>query len=109
VSRPITSSVPGIDEPLAKRTANGSISYFGFDGLGSVVVSTDTAGTVLSSSGYSPWGEASVLPSPELFGYTGREGGGPSWYYRARYYDAAHGRFLSEDSLRFTSGVNWYS
>jgi RHS repeat-associated protein len=90
---------PGIDEPLAKRTANGSISYFGIDGMGSVVVSTDTAGAVLSSSGYSPWGDLSVVPSPELFGYTGREAGGPSWYYRARYYDSSHGRFLSEDPL----------
>jgi RHS repeat-associated protein len=89
---------PGIDEPLAKRAANGSISYFGVDGLGSVVVSTDPTGAVLSSTGYSPWGETST-PSPELFGYTAREAGGPSWYYRSRYYDAGHGRFVSEDSL----------
>lgn len=99
---------PGIDQPLAKRTANGSISYFGVDGLGSVVVSTDTAGTVLSSSGYSPWGEISVLPSPELFGYTGREAGGPSWYYRARYYDSTNGRFLSEDPIGLPLDINQY-
>lgn len=86
----------GIDEPLAKRAANGSITYFGVDGLGSVVLSTDTTGAVLSSTNYSPWGETTYNP-PELFGYTGRETGGPSWYYRARHYDAAHGRFLSED------------
>jgi RHS repeat-associated protein len=89
--------------------ANGSISYFGVDGLGTVVISTDIAGTVLSSSGYSPWGELSVLPAPELFGYTGREAGGPSWYYRARYYDSTNGRFLSEDPLRFAGGVNVYA
>jgi len=99
---------PGIDEPLAKRTANGSISYFGVDGLGSVVVSTDTAGTVLSSSGYSPWGELSALPAPELFGYTGREVGGPSWYYRARYYEASNGRFLSEDPLGYYGSFSLY-
>lgn len=98
---------PGIDEPLAKRTANGAISYFGVDGLGSVTVSTDTAGTVLSSSGYSPWGELSIVPSPELFGYTGRESGGPSWYFRARYYDTARARFLAEDPIRETT--NWYA
>lgn len=94
---------PGIDEPLAKRLANGSISYFGVDGLGSVVAATDSIGTVLNSTGYSPWGETSATPV-ELFGYTGRETGGPSWYYRARYYDAARGRFLSEDPLRLASG-----
>ncbi len=90
---------PGIDEPLAKRTANGSVTYFGVDGLGSIVVSTDSIGSVLNSTGYSPWGETASPPA-ELFGYTGRETGGPSWYYRARYYDAPHGRFLSEDPLQ---------
>jgi RHS repeat-associated protein len=98
---------PGIDEPLAKRTTNGSISYFGIDGVGSVVLTTDTNGTVLSSAGYSPWGEIFVTPSPELFGYTGRENGGPSWYYRARYYDAGHARFLSEDPVR--DAIKWYA
>ncbi|HSY47839.1 MAG TPA: RHS repeat-associated core domain-containing protein, partial [Thermoanaerobaculia bacterium] len=87
---------PGIDEPLAKRTANGSTAYYAADGLGSIVVATDPTGAVLSSTGYSPWGETITAPS-ELFGYTGREIGGPSWYYRARHYDATHGRFLSED------------
>jgi RHS repeat-associated protein len=101
---------PGIDEPLAKRAANGSVTYFGVDGLGSVVVATDSIGSTLSSSAYSPWGEAATAPS-ELFGYTGREVGGPSWYYRARYYDAARGRFLSEDPLFrkfhvYTYGLN---
>lgn len=55
------------------------------------------------SARYSAWGEAQTSPlfgyaSPGLFGYTGRETGGPSWYFRARYYNAVHGRFLSEDS-----------
>jgi len=98
---------PGIDELLAKRTANGSISYFGIDGLGSVVVTTDSTGSVLNSTGYSPWGETATAPT-ELFGYTGREAGGPSWYYRARYYDSAHGRFLSEDPIGLPLDINQY-
>jgi RHS repeat-associated protein len=89
---------PGLDEPLAKRSANGSITYFGVDGLGSVVVSTDLTGAVLTSAGYSPWGQPNQNP-PELFGYTGREVGGPSWFYRSRYYDSERARFLSEDAL----------
>jgi RHS repeat-associated protein len=97
---------PGIDEPLAKRAANGSVAHFGVDGLGSVVLSTDSLGAVLSSTGYSPWGETVIVP-PELFGYTGREAGGPSWYYRARYYDGGHGRYLTEDPVRETT--NWYA
>jgi RHS repeat-associated protein len=98
---------PGIDEPLAKRTSNGSISYFGVDGLGSVVLASDSIGSTLSSAGYSPWGEPATLPT-ELFGYTGRETGGPSWYYRARYYDSTHGRFVSEDPIGLPLDVNQY-
>jgi RHS repeat-associated protein len=30
-------------------------------------------------------------------------------YYRARYYDAQSGRFLSEDPIRFRGGVDFYS
>ena len=98
---------PGVDEPLAKRTANGGVFYFGVDGLGSVVLTTDAIGTTSSSTGYSPWGEPATLPA-ELFGYTGRETGGPSWYYRARYYDSTHGRFVSEDPIGLPLDVNQY-
>jgi RHS repeat-associated protein len=99
---------PGIDEPLAKRTANGSVTYYGADGLGSIVVATDPTGAVLGSTGYSPWGETPTTPT-ELFGYTARETGGPSWYYRTRYYDAAHGRFLSEDQLGLLAGPSAFA
>jgi RHS repeat-associated protein len=99
---------PGIDEPLAKHLANGSILYFAVDGVGSVVASTDPTGAVLNSTGYSPWGEVATS-SAELFGYAGRETGGPSWYYRNRHYDAGHGRFLSEDPLGFVGGINVYA
>jgi len=30
-------------------------------------------------------------------------------YYRARYYDAGRGRFISEDPLGFIGGVDFYS
>src|SRR6202171_4832088 len=89
---------PGIDEPLAKRTANGAISYYGVDALDSVVLVTDANGTVTDSSSYDPWGTRGG-GSSELFGYTGRETGGPFWFYRARYYDPSTGRFLSEDPI----------
>jgi len=88
---------PGIDEPLAKHTANGAISYYGVDGLGSIILTTDSSGIMTNSNRYTAWGIPATIS--ELFGYTGRETGGPSWYYRARYYDASTGRFLSEDRV----------
>ncbi len=90
---------PGIDEPLAKRTADGAVSYYGADGLGSVVLVTDANATVTGSAAYDSWGTRGG--GTELFGYTGRETGGSLWFYRARYYDSGTGRFLSEDSLSF--------
>lgn len=90
---------PGLDEPLARRTADGSVSYYTVDGQGSVVAVTGPNGTILSSVSYSPWGEASIYTG-ELFGYTGREAGGPGWFNRARYYSPADGRFISEDLVR---------
>lgn len=90
---------PGIDEPLAKRMADGSIWYYGADGLGSMVVMTYSSGILANSNRYTVWGQPAV--TNELFGYTGRENGGPSWFYRSRYYDAATGRFLSEDTVKY--------
>jgi len=89
---------PGIDEPLAKHMADGSIWYYGADGLGSMVVMTYPSGMLANSNRYTAWGQPAV--TNELFGYTGRENGGPSWSNRARYYDATTGRFLSEDPLQ---------
>jgi len=45
------------------------------------------------------------------FRYTGRESDTETglYYYRARYYDQSAGRFLSEDTLRFDAGVDFYT
>jgi RHS repeat-associated protein len=44
------------------------------------------------------------------FRYAGREFDTETglMYYRARYYDAKDGRFLSEDLLQFNAGINFY-
>jgi RHS repeat-associated protein len=100
---------PGIDEPLAEEGTTGSLAFLNADAIGSIIRSTDGAGAVTSSRRYSAFGD------PELgaavgYAFTGRE-----WdtavgfaYYRARYYDASQGRFMSEDPIRWWGGVNLY-
>ena len=78
------------------------------DGLGSVVQLTDSTGTVMRSYLYDSFGgiasEAGTLANPYVF--TGRERDAESgfYFYRARYYDPAIGRFLAEDPLGLGAG-----
>ena len=48
-------------------------------------------------------GGARVAPGPTAISP------GAASYYRARYYDPGSGRFLSEDSIRFEAGLNFYN
>jgi len=105
----------------------GNVLWPLFDQLGSVRDVMDSNGVIrqhlvfdsfgnrLSETDYNSSGV--VIPSSdpaavdELFGYTGRE-----WdkdvglqYNRARWYDPAQGRWLSQDPIGFSAGdVNWY-
>jgi RHS repeat-associated protein len=97
---------PGIDEPLARRDAAGTVTDFLVDGLNSIVATTTAAGDVTATARYTPWGEVDGVVAP--FGYTGREMGPPGIYYRARYYEPGTGRFLSEDPLGYPPDINVY-
>jgi RHS repeat-associated protein len=50
-------------------------------------------------------------PSYGIYAFTGREWDPEIglYYYRARYYDPKIGRFISEDPLRWFSGVNYFT
>ncbi|VAW30018.1 hypothetical protein MNBD_CHLOROFLEXI01-5241, partial [hydrothermal vent metagenome] len=80
----------------------GAWSYLLTDGLGSVRQITDASGGVLGEMVYSPFGELeSMSGPPAMFGFTGEQQGGVNGlvYLRARYYNPALGRFLTQDSL----------
>jgi RHS repeat-associated protein len=101
-----------VDEPLAE-SRSGVTSYYEADGLGSVTSLTGTAGAVVNSYTYDSFGKkiASSGSLTNPLQYAGREFDNESslYYYRARYYDPTTGKFLSEDPLRFSGGMNFYA
>jgi RHS repeat-associated protein len=73
---------------------------------------TDGSGTVAASYSYAPYGGATGTGTTDTtFQFTGRENDGAAnlYYYRARYYNAAQGRFISEDPIRLRGGINTYA
>lgn|GEM_PF-2324644 len=79
-----------------------ALRYLHTDHLGSSSVPTDTSGASAGSQTYKPFGETRA--SSGTFGtdrkFTGQRLDGTGLYfYNARYYDAALGRFISPDPL----------
>jgi RHS repeat-associated protein len=101
-----------IDEPLA-MLRGGATSYYQADGLGSVTSLSNTAGSLAQTYTRDSFGNQTAssgsLTNP--FQYTGREFDSETslYYYRARYYDAQDGRFLSEDPMGPNEGPNLYT
>ena len=94
----------GIDNKL-KMVSNGNAKYFLQDHLGSTVGLTDSSGAVVSSASYDSFGN-STNNLTTRYQYTGREKDEFTGltYYRARWYDANLGRFISEDPIGFDGG-----
>jgi RHS repeat-associated protein len=84
------------------------VRWFLADHQGTVKDVVDNAGTVIDHITYDSFGRiVSQTNSIELrFAYTGREWDGETgqYYYRARYYNHADGRFISEDPIGFSGG-----
>jgi RHS repeat-associated protein len=119
-----------IDEPiiLIDRTALGAtgagtdeLFYYHSNSLYSVAALTDSSGAVFERYAYDAYGEPTILApngttvrtSSDIanpFMYTGRRLDEETglYYYRARYYDSALGRFISRDSLGYVDGLSLY-
>ena len=104
------SNLPGLDAPLA-QTRGSSTSYYATDDLGSVEGLFNGSG-VQNQDRYYPWGEPQVasgsVSNPLRYaGLPWNKHTGLS-YMRARYYDPGLGRFISEDPLGLSAGINPY-
>lgn len=100
---------PGIDARLAQEDGAGAFTYYHADGLGSIVRMTDSAGVVGHEYRYDAWGNIEAGAGAPSYSFTGREWDPEIalYYYRARYYDPAVGRFLSEDPAG-PNGASFY-
>lgn len=79
------------------------------DQQGSVRVLLDDAGNAINQISYDSFGNITNETDPTVdfrFAYTGRELDSETgqYYYRARYYDPATGRFINEDLIGFEGG-----
>ena len=101
-----------VDQPLVLQKAGAGFFYYHGNHQGSITHLTDSVGTIANSYVYDSYGRqltvAEAVSQP--FSYTGREYDAESglYFYRARYFDANTGRFLSEDPIRRLGGLNLY-
>jgi len=83
------------------------------DALQSVLGQSGHEGSILTTQSYSVFGSilSQTGASNNAQKYTGREIDSETgfYYYRARYYDAVTGRFISEDPKGFGAGINFYA
>lgn len=100
----------GVDERFLRTTAGETDNYL-TDALGSTIGLTGSTGNSTVQYSYGPFGAISIAgTTTNDYTYTGREIDGLGInYYRARYYNPAIGRFLSEDPIGFVGGVNKYA
>ncbi|MGC1121954.1 MAG: RHS repeat-associated core domain-containing protein [Candidatus Methanofastidiosia archaeon] len=85
---------------IAKKT-DGITYYYHNDHLGSPRIITDEDGDVVTGIDYLPFGESELKGESEDYLFTGKEEDvSELYYYGARYYDPAIGRFISRDPFR---------
>jgi uncharacterized protein RhaS with RHS repeats len=93
---------PQIDQVLADEISTGAVQWALSGQQGSVRDVINNQGQLLNHIRYDSFGNITSQTNANVdfrFGYTGREFDEETglYYYRARYYDASIGRFISED------------
>lgn len=102
---------PEIDQPIAMVTAAGARTYFHVNHQGSVVAMSDASGNLAEGPyTYDAYGNVSSSAG-EPYKFTGRRLDNETglYYYRARYYSAALGRFLQTDPVGYKDDYDLYT
>ncbi len=98
-----------IDSHLAIAQSTGQIQYGLADAINSTVATTDQSGAIKSQFFYEPFGQTTTTATYP-FQFSGRMPvSSTAYYYRARFYNAAAGRFIREDPIGFAGGINLYA
>ncbi len=105
---------PNVDQILAQENAAGVTQWLLTDLLGTTRDLVNSDGSVANHLRYDSFGNLiSQANSAQVtrYLYTGREYEAELslQYSRARYYDAQHGRFISEDSIGLAGGLNLFA
>jgi RHS repeat-associated protein len=98
--------IGGLDATIRRTDAAGSRELL-TDALGSTLGLVDASGAITTSYSYGPYGATTTggTASANPSAFSGRELDPTGLYfYRARYYEPATGRFLSEDPLGLAAG-----
>jgi len=95
---------------IAVSGGTSTKSYNHQDGLGSIVALSSSTGAVGDKYTYGVYGETANLTG-NTFRYSGRRLDAETglYYYRARYYSPKIGRFLQNDPIGYTGGINLYA
>jgi RHS repeat-associated protein len=105
---------PGIDHPHSmRRGGGGQLYYYVSERPGHVVALLDASGIVVDHYEYTAFGESTVATGtvPNALRFAAREQDAETglYYNRARYYDPMLGRFVSEDPIGLSGGINQYA
>src|SRR6266481_6847770 len=107
---------PAIDDYVAMVTAAGTATFFHTDKTGSIVAMSDTSGNLVEGPyTYDAYGNCfsggGACAAGVPLRYTGQRLDPETglYYYRARYYSAALGRFLQIDPIGYEDDLDPYT